>query len=224
MNVYDTHGQPIGSHSTNACCEFWGFQSASGIARIEFTYPGGGSSDGYDNLIFEPLCPLITCQATSISACTTGKAEFVVAVAGVGPLTYQWQYEVALNIWDAVPEGEIASSNGVTTASNVETDHLQLALNTSHSAPPIRFRCIVTNSCGSVTSDPATLVPCQPDMTCDNVVDDADFVVFAAAYNVLDCADAGMALGCPADLNGDGLVDDADFVLFVAAYNNLGCL
>ena len=56
-----------------------------------------------------------------------------------------------------------------------------------------------------------------------DVVDDADFVVFAAAYNLLLCSDPAMASGCPADLNKDGVVDDADFVLFAAAYNELLC-
>ncbi|MGH7245037.1 MAG: hypothetical protein ACREJD_16600 [Phycisphaerales bacterium] len=64
---------------------------------------------------------------------------------------------------------------------------------------------------------------CAGDLNGDNQVDDADFIFFAAAYNVLDCADPAMPVGCPADLNGDGVVDDADFVLFVTAYDNLIC-
>lgn len=65
--------------------------------------------------------------------------------------------------------------------------------------------------------------PCIGDITGDGVVDDADFVVFAAAYNILDCADPAMPAGCPADLNADGFVDDSDFVAFAAAYNTLLC-
>lgn len=65
--------------------------------------------------------------------------------------------------------------------------------------------------------------PCPGDFTCDGQVDDADFLAFQQAYNILDCADAAMPPGCPADLNGDGFVDDADFVLFVDAYNELVC-
>ncbi len=64
---------------------------------------------------------------------------------------------------------------------------------------------------------------CYADFTCDGLVEDGDFVVFAAAYNLLLCEDPGMPLNCPADLNRDGLVDDADFVIFVAAYNELLC-
>lgn len=65
--------------------------------------------------------------------------------------------------------------------------------------------------------------PCPGDFNNDGPVDDSDFVIFAAAYNVLDCADAAMPAGCPADMNGDGFVDDADFVLFAAAYDEFIC-
>jgi hypothetical protein len=66
-------------------------------------------------------------------------------------------------------------------------------------------------------------VPCVGDLNNDNQVDDADFVIFAAAYNILDCLDPLMPPGCPADLNGDGFVDDSDFVIFANAYNQLLC-
>lgn len=64
---------------------------------------------------------------------------------------------------------------------------------------------------------------CPADANGDGQVDDADFVVFAAAYNLLDCQDPDMTPGCPSDLNGDGTVDDGDFVEFVQAYNALVC-
>lgn len=64
---------------------------------------------------------------------------------------------------------------------------------------------------------------CPGDLNDDGFVDDSDFVVFVAAYNILDCSDPAMPEGCPADLNADGFVDDADFVIFVGAYNELVC-
>ncbi|MBS0187897.1 MAG: hypothetical protein JSS51_07500, partial [Planctomycetes bacterium] len=53
--------------------------------------------------------------------------------------------------------------------------------------------------------------------------DDADFVIFVPAYNLLLCDDPSMPPGCPSDLNADGFVDDADFTLFVDAYDQLVC-
>ena len=64
---------------------------------------------------------------------------------------------------------------------------------------------------------------CPGDLNGDGQVDDADFVIFAAAYDILLCTDLFMPPGCPADLNGDGFVDDADFVLFSVAYDALLC-
>lgn len=64
---------------------------------------------------------------------------------------------------------------------------------------------------------------CEGDLNLDGLVEDLDFVVFAQAYGVLDCADPLMSAGCPSDLNGDGIVEDSDFVEFAAAYNGLVC-
>ncbi|MBL8877015.1 MAG: hypothetical protein JNM86_14570 [Phycisphaerae bacterium] len=64
---------------------------------------------------------------------------------------------------------------------------------------------------------------CPCDLNGDGVVEDTDFTIFVAAYNVLDCAEPSMPPGCPADFNLDGVVDDADFQTFIAAYNELVC-
>jgi hypothetical protein len=66
-------------------------------------------------------------------------------------------------------------------------------------------------------------VDCPADLNLDTFVDDADFVLFAPAYNLLLCSDPAMPATCPADLNADAMVDDADFVLFAAAYEVLLC-
>lgn len=67
------------------------------------------------------------------------------------------------------------------------------------------------------------VLPCPADLNGDTFVDDADFVIFADAYNILVCADPAMPAGCPADLNADAAVDDIDFVIFASAYNDLLC-
>lgn len=76
---------------------------------------------------------------------------------------------------------------------------------------------------GEIAIDAPFAGSCPADLNNDSLVDDADFVIFAAAYNILDCADPSMPAGCTADLNADGLVDDADFVVFVLAYDALLC-
>ncbi|MBY0112416.1 MAG: matrixin family metalloprotease [Phycisphaerales bacterium] len=64
---------------------------------------------------------------------------------------------------------------------------------------------------------------CSGDLNNDGQVTDADFSLFASAYNLLACSDPAMPAGCPADLNRDTFVDDADFSLFAAAYDALLC-
>jgi hypothetical protein len=95
-----------------------------------------------------------------------------------------------------------------------------MPLKAAHST---RYRCRVTNLCGSTDSPPGVLSICIGDTNCDGVVEDGDFVDFATAYNIFDCEDPNMQPGCPADMNGDGYVDDDDFVLFANAYNNFAC-
>ncbi|MGH7244816.1 MAG: hypothetical protein ACREJD_15490 [Phycisphaerales bacterium] len=65
--------------------------------------------------------------------------------------------------------------------------------------------------------------PCPCDLNSDALVDDADFVIFIEAYNILDCLDPAMPARCPSDFDGDSMVDAADFEIFVVAYNELLC-
>lgn len=63
---------------------------------------------------------------------------------------------------------------------------------------------------------------CAADLNMDRIVDDSDFVLFAAAYNDLLCPDP-LDGDCWADVNEDGFVNDDDFVLFAGAYDQLLC-
>ncbi|MBS0188025.1 MAG: hypothetical protein JSS51_08145 [Planctomycetes bacterium] len=56
---------------------------------------------------------------------------------------------------------------------------------------------------------------CPADMNNDNFVDDADFVLFAGAYDQF--------VTMSGDINGDGVTDDADFVLFASGYDAYTC-
>jgi hypothetical protein len=63
---------------------------------------------------------------------------------------------------------------------------------------------------------------CAADQNLDRLVDDADFVLFARAYNASTCPDPWVD-PCWPDQNRDGIVDDEDFVLFVTGYEQLIC-
>ncbi len=76
-------------------------------------------------------------------------------------------------------------------------------------------------SAATFTFAPASV--CPGDLLADGVVDDLDFVKFAAAYDLLDCFAAAMPIGCDADLTQDGFVEDSDFVVFAGAYDDFVC-
>ena len=84
-----------------------------------------------------------------------------------------------------------------------------------------------TKSIGGTVDNPANIIAlgsdCPTDLNADGLTDDADFTIFLAAYDILDCAAPAMTAGCPADLNSDSVVDDADFTVFVVGYDALVC-
>lgn len=132
-------------------------------------------------------------------------SSVTLTAAAPGATTFQWRH------------------NGVELAGeNAQT--LTLAMVTGGNDGV--YDCVVDAGfgvCGGSVTAPARVIVCRADLTCDASVDDADFVVFAGAYNLLVCDDPAMPVGCPADLNADGVVDDSDFVLFASAYNTLLC-
>lgn len=83
----------------------------------------------------------------------------------------------------------------------------------------------ISNADGSANAALLTVTTpaCLGDLNTDGLVDDADFQLFAVAYDLLECTDPAMAAACPSDLNADGLVNDADFSLFASAYDTLVC-
>ncbi|MGD9790027.1 MAG: GC-type dockerin domain-anchored protein [Phycisphaerales bacterium] len=78
--------------------------------------------------------------------------------SGSGPLNYQWQHETSPGTWTDCPE----SCNGFDSVTFWEyegTHKSQLRIGMSEGGGDRggRYRCIITNDCGSVTSDPATV-------------------------------------------------------------------
>jgi len=63
-------------------------------------------------------------------------------------------------------------------------------------------------------------IRCSGDFNADNMVDDADFAVFASEYNGLVTPGGAYTGG---DFNGDGVTDDADFAIFAGRYDALLC-
>ncbi|MBS0189245.1 MAG: hypothetical protein JSS51_14365 [Planctomycetes bacterium] len=202
---------------------FAGYIATENIAAVEAVGLAGQSNGTIflDNLEFGSGCARIALNPAGTGTCPGGSGSLVAVVAGLSPRTLRWQYEalpVGSGDWHDLFDGPIPGSD----AAAANTDQPSLAISNAQLTQQ-RFRLKVSNHCAAQVSNPATLRVCVADFNCDGSVDDADFLVFVTAYNLLACEDPAMPPGCAPDLNRDGVVDDADFVLFVAAYNDLLC-
>jgi len=159
--------------------------------------------------------PLVVArQPASVSICSSGTAPFSVAVSGTFPVTNQWQWQPAgpSTAWAALSNGINKNTLGTPTfnVSGATTPSMNI---TSLSGLGGNFRCIVTNACGSVTSNEATLTICAADFNCNGFVNGDDFDSYIAAFVSGDLS---------SDFNRDGFVNGDDFDAFVPVFE-LGC-
>lgn len=151
----------------------------------------------------------IASNPADVHACPGSTRQFSVTATGSPAPSYAWR------------RGTTALTNGG-HYSGVNTPTLTIS-NMSSADVASNYNCLVSNTCGSQASTNAAVIYCAADFDCSGTVEDSDFVVFAAAYDIFICSDPSMPAGCPADLNGDGFVDDTDFVLFANAYDAYFC-
>ncbi|MBY0113391.1 MAG: hypothetical protein K2Y21_11255 [Phycisphaerales bacterium] len=205
------------------------------VAGNYFCVVSGGCSDTSTfivNVNVVTSAPIPGPAPLPLSICQNGSGGWVVTGTNpsAGPFTHQWYFEspVNSNNWFPLVDGSTSLSFGVPggIVSGSTTSSFTIAAapgNSLKAAHSTRYKCRVFNVCTFTDSPPGVLGICIGDTNCDGYVDDTDFVDFAYAYAIFDCADPLMPVGCPADMNGDGYVDDADFVLFAQAYENLLC-
>ena len=131
----------------------------------------------------------------------------------------------ASNVQVLTGTGVTVTGTPVPNALGTQVTGLSFVIAANASVGPRNVR--VSNADGNATYNNFLtvneVIACPGDLNNDGFVDDADFVLFASAYDLLDCSDPSMPVGCPADLNDDGFVDDTDFVLFSTAYDAFLC-
>jgi len=157
----------------------------------------------------------ISQQPESVTVCPFVTATFsLVTAAGSGPFTYQWQWQPSGpgTEWAALVDG-INTDNLGTPAFDVSRASTPSMNITSISGLGGNFRCIVTNACGSVTSNEATLTICPADFNCDGFVNGDDFDAFVDAFGVGNIA---------ADFDNNGFVNGDDYDAYVIAFE-AGC-
>jgi hypothetical protein len=164
----------------------------------------------------------ITSQPTGSTICDSIAASVSVAAASNATMTYQWQVQTTPGTWVNVYVTNLPGGGQVSVASPLSAT-TQVSITRTPGVSQYQFRCLVSNSCSTLASNPVTIKLCLADQDCNLFVDDSDFVEFAGAYDTFLCDDPSMPPGCHADLNGDGYVDDADFVQFATAYDQFEC-
>ncbi|MFE3867087.1 MBG domain-containing protein [Flavobacterium sp. LS2P90] len=117
------------------------------ISGLVYNAPGGtqvGANGNGGNTITSAYCtvPIISSQPTSSSVTYGTNATFSVVTTGSSPFTYQWQEFISS--WNPI--------TNVGIYSNATTSTLTLAT-PSVSISGRKYRCIITNGCGNVTTD-----------------------------------------------------------------------
>ncbi|MBQ2309023.1 MAG: BspA family leucine-rich repeat surface protein [Erysipelotrichales bacterium] len=153
---YRTSASGTWSKSTAACAttDTYSLTSAQVVkARNGYQYKcvvsneaGSATSNAATLTVSSPGLPVITAQPQSKTAVSGTAVSFKITASGEG-LKYQWYYRTsASGTWSK------------STASCATTDTYSLTASQVVSARNgYQYKCVVTNSAGSVTSNPATL-------------------------------------------------------------------
>ncbi|MBS0195285.1 MAG: hypothetical protein JSR77_00850 [Planctomycetes bacterium] len=208
---------------------FAGYIAGEDIVSVEAAGIAGFSNFTIflDNLEWNTGCPRIRSQPASQSVCAADGAQFNVGVSGAMPFGFQWQMEdaAAAGGWRSIGPGPLLCQ-GLHIGDLDVIGQGTLAFTAGpdlRGAPPQcgrpRFRCVVSNNCGAVTSNPVTLLvcaclECPADFNQDGGIDGADVDWFFGAW------ESG---ACDADVNADGGVDGADVDTFFMAWEAGGC-
>jgi hypothetical protein len=180
-----------------------GVQTGSQSVSTEFSLPASLPADNYtltvsaNGITSEPFCvgPSIASNPASQSACVGGSVTFSVAAGGISATTFQWRRDLV----NLVNLGEYSGVNTATlTISPVSATDIAADYN-----------CVITNACGSATSETAALTICLADFNCDGAANSADFFDFLTVF---------FTNAPAADFNHDSSINSQDFFDFLAAF------
>lgn len=196
---------------------FAGWEDAQGITSIT-TDNGWVNIDNVQWGIDLPAPPPITIpqQPEDAATCRGHNAPFSVVAAGAAPLSYQWQIQdpASPGLWFSLGNdpGPLPPPGGG-AAYAFPIDSPDVSVGVLGRVGVFHVRCIVSNACGSATTDPAALTICAADFNCNGVVNSADFFDYLRAFFDADPA---------ADINADGNVTSQDFFDYLGAFFS-GC-
>jgi hypothetical protein len=197
------------------------------VGLYDFT----GSGHDYDSVQVQGSCVAGCCQALvsrhpdSLAVCESSTTRLRCEAAGSPGFTYAWQVEdpAAPSGWRFVNDGPLMITGelvGTVTGATAADFALQ---NTDSAIDLAKFRCIVSNSCGSATSLPATVTirqcsygACAADYDASGGTPDSSDIseFFTAWLEGADCADVDCSGGTP---------DSSDISSFFTLWLAGGC-
>jgi hypothetical protein len=156
--------------------------------------------------------PSITSQPAARTVCPDGSAGFAVTAAGSGPLSCQWQLQTAPGVWQALGNDPFplpCGGGAFAYATPINSPTVTIGIHPCPGVTHYQVRAVVTNACGTATSDEATYTICPADFNCSGSANSQDFFDFLAAF---------FALLPSADFNHSGAIDSQDFFDFLTAF------
>jgi hypothetical protein len=135
---------------------------------------------------FNPACIGIDAQPAAASACPTGNAAFSVSPGGLGPFAYQWQIESPPGTWRTLGNdpGPLPCG-GMAYATPLNSPTVAIGVRPCAGVASYQIRCVVSNACGTATSDEATYTVCYANCDCSTqppVLNVSDFACFLNAF------------------------------------------
>ncbi len=164
-------------------------------------------------------------RPASTTACASSDSSFSINAYGTGPLNYRWQWRrLGQSQWFDVVQGinsdgsaSFQSTGGV--SATVDVSNYQEGGVSGLTGPRAEFSCVVSNACGSVTSDAATLSICYANCDCSTgspSLTASDFTCFLSRFR------AGDAYANCDGSTGTPLLTASDFACFLNAFR-AGC-
>lgn len=170
-----------------------------------------------DSVRVVPCIDLLSHPGDSVT-CILGLSTLSVVAAGTGPFSYQWQIQLSDGNWatlgnDPLPLACHSSGAGVAFAGPPDSPTVEISV---HGCPgPWPIRCIVSNACGSVTSDIAVIEICDhnADVDCDGFVDLSDLATLLSNFGRSDNPPRSAG-----NLNGDSAIDLSDLATLLSGF------
>src|SRR6185503_15518530 len=121
-----------------------------------------------------------TAQPADRIVCPGHPAGFAVAAAGTGPLAYEWQIQHTDGQWatlgnDPGPISCPGGGTGFSFATPINSPTVSIGVQGCPGVQHWPIRAVVSNACGSATSNAVTLTICPADFDCSGAVNSQDF-------------------------------------------------